>query len=187
MIPLKYKCNIAILFCTIAVSTFGQSGSWQFDYFDIENGLPSNNVMSINQDSLEYIWIGTENGLSRFNGINFRNYSTIGGDTTSLPGNNVSKLFIDSKKRLLIGTSGGLCIYNAEHDNFIRIPAQGTIAVRDITEDANGNIWAGTEGSGFFKFSNELNCSVNIMQMILQRRKRTTIYGRYSQTEILYG
>jgi signal transduction histidine kinase/ligand-binding sensor domain-containing protein len=142
--------------CILAGSAYGQSGNWQLSNFNIEDGLPNNNVISINQDSLEYIWIGTENGLSRFNGIEFHNYQNIIGDTFSLPGNYVFRLSLDSKKRLFIGTSGGLCNYDARYDRFIRIAPLSGKAVRDIIEDNKGNIWVATEGNGLFKFSNDL-------------------------------
>ncbi len=108
----KYKCILIIIFTVITGFSKGQSGSWQFRNFNIEDGLPNNNILSINQDSLEYIWIGTEAGLSRYNGVSFHNYINIAGDSNSLPGNSIRQLFVDSKNRLLIGTSGGFCYYD---------------------------------------------------------------------------
>jgi len=153
----RKKTGLVFLFVWLgAFWTAGQTGNWQFGNYTIEDGLPNNNILAINQDSLEYIWIGTENGLSRYNGINFTSYTNITGDSTSLPGNSVNKLFVDSRKRLLIGTSGGLCLYNIGHDNFTIVHTDDRIAVRDIAEDSKGNIWVATEGHGLLKFSPHL-------------------------------
>jgi signal transduction histidine kinase/ligand-binding sensor domain-containing protein len=157
MMPIKNGYFIIlILFLISPGSSFGQLGSWQFKNYSIEDDLPNNAISSIIQDSLEYIWIGTENGLSRYNGVDFHNYFNEIDDSTSLPGNSVNKLYVDSKNRLLIGTSDGFCLYNLKHDNFYRIFSDGRIAVRDIIEDHQGIIWVATEGSGLLKFSNDL-------------------------------
>jgi signal transduction histidine kinase len=149
---LKLFAIILILFIA-SVSSFGQLENWQLKKYDIDDGLPNNANIIIIQDSLEYIWIGTQNGLSKFNGVTFRNYFNEIGDSTSLPGNYVNKLFIDSKNRLFIGTSDGLCYYNIEHDNFTWISSIDRVSVQDITEDKDGSYWVGTQGNGLFKIS----------------------------------
>jgi ligand-binding sensor domain-containing protein/DNA-binding response OmpR family regulator/nitrogen-specific signal transduction histidine kinase len=56
----------------------------QFDKLNIKNGLPDNSVRDIIKDKQGYLWFGTLNGLSRYDGKSFKNYYSIPGDTTSL-------------------------------------------------------------------------------------------------------
>ncbi|MEN3323223.1 two-component regulator propeller domain-containing protein [Mariniflexile soesokkakense] len=64
---------------------------------NIKNGLPDNSVRDIIQDKQGYLWFGTLNGLSRFDGKNFKNYNSIPGDTTSLTNSRMVKIVEDKK------------------------------------------------------------------------------------------
>ncbi len=151
--------------CGSLISTFSQTGSWQFLNYTTNEGLPNNNVTSIQQDSLGYIWIGTENGLSWFNGLEFHNYHHKIADSTSIPGNNIIKIFIDSRKRIFVATSSGLSVYNPKLDHFIPVLGLRRQAVRDLVEDKYGNIWVATEGNGLYKISPALNVLAHFEKM----------------------
>ncbi|WNH10730.1 ligand-binding sensor domain-containing protein [Thalassobellus suaedae] len=64
---------------------------------DIKNGLPDNSIRDIIQDKQGYLWFGTLNGLSRFDGKSFKNYNSIPGDTTSLGNSRMVKIKEDKK------------------------------------------------------------------------------------------
>lgn len=68
----------------------------QFARFNIENGLPSNNVYSVVQDRLGYIWILTDNGILKYNGYTFKHFNT----STGLPSSDVWYLKEDSYGRM---------------------------------------------------------------------------------------
>jgi ligand-binding sensor domain-containing protein len=72
-----------------------------FDIFTQENGLPNNQIQCIYQDSKGWIWIGTSQGLSRFDGYSFVNFLSKPDDSTSLKGNLVRVIKEDRKCRLL--------------------------------------------------------------------------------------
>ena len=76
-------------------------------------------VYSIAKDQKGLIWIGTDNGLYRYNGYQYRYYSQ-----PELDNNTVNKLFL-SEKGLLIGTNSGLCVYDPDSDSFRAIPLAG--------------------------------------------------------------
>ncbi|MGY5354476.1 hybrid sensor histidine kinase/response regulator transcription factor [Wenyingzhuangia sp. IMCC45467] len=67
------------------------------EQLNIKNGLPDNSVRDIIQDKQGYLWFGTLNGLSRFNGKSFKNYNSIPGDTTSLASSRMVKIVEDKK------------------------------------------------------------------------------------------
>ena len=71
--------------------------------YTVENGLPSNTIYAIEQDSLGYIWLGTNKGLSRFDGSEFINYS----EEDGLQDTEVLKFFKDSKQRIWYYTING--------------------------------------------------------------------------------
>ena len=123
-----------------------------FDIFSQENGLPNNQIQCIYQDSKGWMWIGTSQGLSRFDGYHFLNYLPRQNDSSSLFGNLVRVIKEDSRGNLLIGTeTGGLNIFNREKEIFtqpfknIEQLKNKEISVNTIEEDKNGNIWIGTD------------------------------------------
>ena len=96
----------------------------EFNYvhYDTKDGLAGSTVYSMCQDKDGFMWFATENGLSRYDGTYFKNFSVKEG----LPDNEVLKVFADSKGRVWIGTfSKELCyyfkgkIYNYENDSLI--------------------------------------------------------------------
>lgn len=118
--------------------------------------LTSNLVSCICQDKYGYIWVGTENGLNKFDGYRFTNYTKNNlndNDSTSLTSNDISKIYSDSNGRLWIGCEQGLMTYDARNDRFKRHHFPGGLKprVEDIIEDTNGNILIATAGYGLFK------------------------------------
>ncbi|NJK98946.1 MAG: hypothetical protein HC905_32145 [Bacteroidales bacterium] len=140
---------------------FTQSNKPQFISFSIENGLPGTVVKSICQDSTGFIWIATDNGISRYDGKRFTNYSFEIDDSNSIPSNVINKFFISREGKLWIGTNNGLCYYEPVNDNFIRIiPYQNLERnnpmniITGIDEDNDGNIYFLVETGRLFKLEN---------------------------------
>ncbi|MBK8501830.1 MAG: histidine kinase [Saprospiraceae bacterium] len=82
--------------------------------FTISDGLPSNYIFNIYQDHAGYLWVGTSNGLSRFDGVDFKNYNVSHG----LPSVFVDRTYEDSKGRLWIGTRSGICELRGDSCHF---------------------------------------------------------------------
>jgi len=76
-----------------------------FHHLGLREGLLANEVHATVQDSKGFIWIGSKNGLQRFDGIRFLNFKHREGDTTSIPHNNIMRLCFDKKDKLWIITS----------------------------------------------------------------------------------
>ncbi|MDE5942189.1 MAG: helix-turn-helix domain-containing protein [Muribaculaceae bacterium] len=104
-----------------------------------DNGLPHYQVNTLALDSKGYLWAGTRNGLSRYDGYSVRNYYHSDSDNTSLRHNYVRKVFIDSKNRMWVLTIHGLSRYIPESDRFINYPSLGS-DLTAITETPEGNI-----------------------------------------------
>ena len=108
--------------------------------------LSNLNITTITQDSKGFLWVGTLDGLNRFDGYEFKTYRNIENDTTSLVKNRVETIFEDSDGTLWVSTlNSGLQYYNRTADAFYRIPefSQRYCQVFRITEDDQHNLWIG--------------------------------------------
>jgi diguanylate cyclase (GGDEF)-like protein len=108
--------------------------------------VPGAPVLAIAQDHEGFLWIGTENGVSRWDGYSFRQYRSDPADPNSLPDNYIQSLYVDREGTLWIGTlNGGLSRYDRGQDRFINYRAGpnglSSIDVRGITGDGAGGIW----------------------------------------------
>ena len=93
-------------FLLSAFFSFGQD--YPMMHFTVEEGLPSNIVYSVYRDSKGYIWVATDKGIARFNGIKFEVFSTF----NEMPDNEIFFFQEDRQGRLWLGTfNGELCFY----------------------------------------------------------------------------
>jgi diguanylate cyclase (GGDEF)-like protein len=128
----------------------------QFTHLSRVDGLSQNAVNAIAQDQTGYIWIGTQEGLNRYNGYEFSVYEHKSGDPHSLSNSWIWDLFVDRSGALWIGTDGGgLNRYDAATDTFEHFRHDPNDAhslssdrVRVITQDRDGALWIGTDGGG---------------------------------------
>ena len=112
-----------------------------FKHFQVEQGLSNNTATCIIQDRKGFIWVGTKDGLNRFDGYNFKVFRNIPGDSTSLGNNSVWKLCEGIDGRIWVGTERGLYVYNPDYESFSHVKNSPKQAVRTIASDPNGDIW----------------------------------------------
>ncbi|OQY33012.1 MAG: hypothetical protein B6241_09235 [Spirochaetaceae bacterium 4572_59] len=124
-----------------------------FDQLTMQDGLVNNAVSGIIQDDQGYLWFGTQNGLTRYDGKSFKIFDHDPFDCNSLPHNQIQTIYQDPVDPYLwIGTYEGLSRFNLEtwdFKNFTsdpelnRLPLSNGI-VTSVIRDAEGLIWAGT-------------------------------------------
>ena len=121
--------------------------------FFTSDKLSNTNITSICQDKSGYIWIGTENGLNRFDGYKFTVYKNDPQDSTSLMFNIVNKVFCDKRGNLWVGTNTGLQRYDDSTDGFVNYNSSvfERARVNDICELPDGRVLVGTAGFGLFQ------------------------------------
>ncbi|GAA4282184.1 hybrid sensor histidine kinase/response regulator transcription factor [Gaetbulibacter aestuarii] len=124
-----------------------------FKNLTIEDGLSQNDVNSIIQDSYGFIWIGTYDGLNRFDGRNLVNFRRETTNPASLPDNRISALFEDNNKRLWVGTESGLfSYYSLLKDKFIRVKSpKDTGIIFNFLKAGDNTLYAITS-TGILKF-----------------------------------
>ena len=96
---------IALIWLLAASSTHAQD--LRFDHIGIDNGLSQGSVISLLHDDLGWLWVGTEDGLNRYDGYNFRVYRHDPSDPTSLGSGYTTAIYKDQSGDLWVGTSGG--------------------------------------------------------------------------------
>ena len=131
-----------------------------FERITIANGLSHNSGLCLLQDKNGFLWIGTQNGLCRYDGYTIKKYFNIPGDSTSLSGNYINSIFEDKSGIIWVGTNqGGLNKFLPASETFTNYkndPADtfslGYGSIYSINEDRFGNLWIAVNPSGLFLF-----------------------------------
>ncbi len=110
--------------------------------FDVRVGLPQNTAFDVIQDHRAFLWVGTNDGLARYDGRTFEVFRHRQDDPASLSHNTVRRLFEDRRRRLWIRTEAGLDRYDPRDDTFHHYPLQA----QQVFEDESGLIVASHSG-----------------------------------------
>ncbi|QIA09029.1 ligand-binding sensor domain-containing protein [Draconibacterium halophilum] len=151
---------LVILFSGSLTNTANcQPTNLQFRYLTTDEGLSSSLVISFLQDHNGYMWIGTYNGLNRYDGKRIKVYNNDISDPNSLQCDNVRVIFQDNNNDLFIGTNCGLSYYDPYNDNFINFmtdessPLYGMgVSVYGIDSSDDGYLWLATD-AGLIHFN----------------------------------
>lgn len=158
-----------------------------------ENGLPQNTVQSIIQTRDGYLWIGTQEGLARFDGLNFTIFDKE--NTPAFKSNDIRFLYEDQQSRLWISTSYGLvCRHNGQFTSFTENEGLPDNSIGPVVEDTSGNVWIGTAG-GLTRFENgnfktltvAQGLSRNVIQTLCARANGTLLVGTSAGVQSLSG
>lgn len=127
-------------------------GDPHFETVGDADSIPDNNVTALAQDQAGFLWVGTPNGLIRYDGYRFRRYARNAADPNSLGGVFIRALLVARDGRLWIGTDAdGVSIYDPRTGRFSQLrhaadqpESLAHDQVRALAEDAQGGIWLGT-------------------------------------------
>nr|WP_321412011.1 two-component regulator propeller domain-containing protein [uncultured Carboxylicivirga sp.] len=142
-----------IVFISISTSSLGQKKR----LFDFNEGLSNSLINEVYQDHIGFIWVATEDGLNRFDGIKFKSFN---GKQKSLKANFVTAIYEDKTGKLWVGQINGLQVYNPITETFEEIKVyindqQIHPYISGIEEASNGDIWVTTSRYGLLKIENE--------------------------------
>jgi len=144
-------------FCTIA-----ENEKLSFHNLTTGMGLSHGDVKCFCQDHDGFQWIGTADGLNKFDGIGFTVYKNDKKDTTSIPYNYINCIYEDKLNNLWIGMRTGLCRYNRDKNNFEKISMIDNNnqninnGICQIFEDNSGRLWLGCY-FGIYLFDRKTN------------------------------
>ncbi|GHU76102.1 hybrid sensor histidine kinase/response regulator [Bacteroidia bacterium] len=135
--------------------------SYYFRHFGVEDGLPQNTVNCIFQDKQGFIWFGTKDGLSRYDGASFLNFRHDKDDAGSIGNNFVRSIFQGENDEIWVGTDLGVYIYNPASESFSAFKLQTADGisiekeVNDMKSDKDGNIWFAVDWQGVFSYKTQ--------------------------------
>jgi signal transduction histidine kinase/ligand-binding sensor domain-containing protein len=141
---------IILLFANI--TAFAQLNANDLTQYSAEDGLPATEVHHIITDKFGYMWIGTINGLARFDGYQFKRFYFNPNDTLTIHGLDVQSLYENHKGQIWVGAAASyLNMYNPatgtfrqyEFAHLINHPADVELEIQSICEDNNGRIYFG--------------------------------------------
>ena len=112
------RYNLSLAFFILLHTCFAQTGSSGLSFYGVKNGLSNNSINKIIKDSQGFLWIGTSEGLNRFDGIHFMSFFKTVTDTNTLSGNTVTDILEYQPGHLLIGTNNGLSVLNTYSNSF---------------------------------------------------------------------
>lgn len=161
---MPFKFIIRLLFLLCPVMCYGQKSTGEllnFRALNEDRGLPSNYIRCFERDSSGFMWIGTSNGLVRYDGSQVIVFQNEPDNPNSLSGNSISALELEGDSILWVGTfRNGLNKLNLKTKNFTRfVPAQNqpySIPSREVyalKQDKNGDLWVGYNRDGFGRFN----------------------------------
>jgi ligand-binding sensor domain-containing protein/two-component sensor histidine kinase len=166
----------AILIILLSISSFPQSEEYIFKQFTDADGLSQSTIFAMIQEQQGFLWLGTIDGLNRYDGYEFRVYVNDPSDINSISDNFISALYEDSDGFIWVGTVNGyfnrfdrktevfkrystndfFSTSKKPDTNFYDYPlafSRNQInSVTSITEDSAGFLWIGTWGNGIIKF-----------------------------------
>jgi ligand-binding sensor domain-containing protein len=162
------------------------------DFF--ANGLTDNHIWCITEDHDGILWIGTNEGLTRFDKINnvFTPYRRINGDSSTLSDNHVSCIYEDKDQNLWIGTlGGGLNLFERATNSFTNFSEKDGLAnniVKAILEDDHHNLWISTNnGLTRFNYRKKLFKNYGQANGLENNSYRIGAAIRRSNGEMLFG
>lgn len=133
-------------------------GNIKFERISLEEGLSQSVVYSIVQDAQGFMWFGTQDGLNRFDGYNFKLYKNDPQNDSTISSNYAKTIFEDKDKTLWVGSlNGGLSKYDKNLDCFENffVKLDGVKSLSCIAEDKKGFLWIGCEDGGLNQFDKE--------------------------------
>ncbi|HEK21677.1 MAG: hypothetical protein C0154_14545 [Mucilaginibacter sp.] len=163
------KLYIVFILTLIAQLSFGQAATQMpmrykaaadlaLKQYTINNGLPSRNATAVIKGRNGFMWIGTENGLCKFDGYTFKTFSNVKGDSTSISNNFINTLTEDRQGHIWVGTMDGLNLFDPVTEKFTRFyhrendnHSLSNNKIWCLYTDSDGVVWIGTD-NGFNQY-----------------------------------
>jgi PAS domain S-box-containing protein len=139
---------IAQVICNWAIDPTKSITQYVHDVWKSEQGLPQNSIEAIIQSRQGYLWLGTQEGVVRFDGVRFDVFDK--NRISALKENYILSLFEDAAGALWVGTfGGGLTYINLQEERYFTYTTAdglGSNFVYAINMDRKGTMWIGTTG-----------------------------------------
>ncbi|WP_326284527.1 hybrid sensor histidine kinase/response regulator transcription factor [Tamlana sp. 2201CG12-4] len=139
-----------------------------FSHINIDNGLSNNTITSIYQSNTKEIWIGTRDGLNRYNGHDITKYYKMPNDLGSLNDNFIRDLAEDNVGRLWVATNNGISRFDRKTNKFVRYKKLEGLMCRKILVSIDGKVWVGSN-EGVFVYNSEIDRFEKVKYQLQQK------------------
>jgi signal transduction histidine kinase/ligand-binding sensor domain-containing protein/CheY-like chemotaxis protein len=157
------KLAFAIFLSLFFNDAFAQPRNLRFNYLTTNNGLSNNIVNCVKQDNYGNIWLGTFDGLNRYDGYTIKVFKKYLADPTSIADNMVEVIHLDSQNNLWIGTSNGISLYNPDKENFetyildtLRYQVNSANKIVGIRENSKRQMFVATDLGFLYRYNRKL-------------------------------
>lgn len=155
-----HRALLSLLFnAHLTAALYAQPRDIRFEHISVEQGLSNYAVTRIVQDHQGFLWIGTEDGLNKYDGYDFTVYKSDPADSTALSNRIIQALYVDHAGTLWIGVGDGLWQYHPDTDKFDRFKSDPRDrnslfgkSISAIFEDRRGEFWIGTD-QGLYRYN----------------------------------
>ena len=152
-------------FFTLPIHAFCQKKTIKFEHIGVSEGISQTNITCIFQDSRGFIWIGTRDGLNRYDGYNFIIYRYNASDKNSISNNFIQDITEDQSGNIWLATpNAGINKFDVKKETFTRFlhnernpNSIASNAINKIFLDENNRLWIATQNSGLDCYDNEKN------------------------------
>jgi ligand-binding sensor domain-containing protein/serine phosphatase RsbU (regulator of sigma subunit) len=169
-----------LLSILLAVSINTYSQDYNFRNFNSEDGLPQSYVYSIIQDVHGYLWVGTGNGLSRYNGFIFETFPT----SDSLANSFISCSISDGEGLWFGHSNGGLSYFDGKKYKVVNIHPANQSPVTHFAKSPDGRIWLSTYSDGLIKLSSDTGA---LKHYLFKEQTIISSFEFISDNELLIG
>ena len=163
--------TLIFILCSAILNSVSQNAGSKYvrHTYTETDGLPNNNIFIIRQDHSGFLWFTTWDGLSRFDGHQFRNYYHDPSDSTTIPYFYLHKLCVDAFDHVWMVGNYKLVRYDRQTDQFVRyrIHAPGTkpdVQARSIALDRHGVLHVSTS-QGIYRWQERTGTFIKIIEL----------------------
>jgi len=161
--PFLKKCWLHIFYLLLLATTAAGQGARQytFNHFGVSSGLASNEATDGLQDERGFIWVGTNNGLQRFDGQRYLSFHHEKGNPSSIPHNFIVQLLLDKKKNLWILTGNGkIGTFDTKrfifHEVKVKVNDTSMLAYdKELIGDEQGNLFILFQNNDFITWNEQ--------------------------------
>lgn len=176
---------ISFLFLLFWLCGKSQSTDLIFKHINRSSGLPVDGVTSLAQDSTGYIWIGSKEGLFRFDGFNYKSFYYVPGSKQTIPNNYISKIHIDKNNLVWVATAGGVAVlkntgeiiqnFNSETNSLFSKESDRIFDIQEL----NDVLWIAT-GEGLFEVRKKTEKSFSLQKHDFKKKfGATNVLGSF--------
>lgn len=140
----KIKITYLALLSLFCANLFAQNPTKSFKHLSLKEGLSQSPIFSIMQDSEGFLWIGSRDGLTRYDGYEFKVYPNEELNK-SISQRDINSIQEDADHNLWLATSGGLYRFVRDTEKFVRIPIEGIKFTSSLYPANNNKLWLTTD------------------------------------------